>query len=274
MAAVLDDSQETSFAKSDGSEPSLGARRFSIDDAFSEGGEDNFEFSTESVRKELARTSQSLHSFTGDGEDDFQDIHIEPSYNDTDTSVSTLDINAPAVSAPVPSSASVPLSPDASTSKTESQEYAGTPFEATSPTKDEITGTNGGAHHSFPSVVIDLSRDPASQVTVFSQSSPEIVQAQSTPSSGSVTAVSNASMRSKDGSTAVTSIPVSQSLPVAAGTSRPQTHRPSKSTGPSALEKVISKTRPTFLPPKPKQEDLQHLADWEAMMKQSREAGK
>ena len=50
-------------------------------------------------------------------------------------------------------------------------------------------------------------------------------------------------------------------------------HRPSRSVGPSALDKVISKTRPSFLPPKPKTEDLKHMADWEAMMKQSRAAG-
>lgn len=50
-------------------------------------------------------------------------------------------------------------------------------------------------------------------------------------------------------------------------------HRPSKSVGPSALDKVISKTRPTFLPPKPKVEDLRHMADWETMMKQSRAVG-
>lgn len=50
-------------------------------------------------------------------------------------------------------------------------------------------------------------------------------------------------------------------------------HRPSRSVGPSMLDKVISKTRPTFLPPKPKAEDRKHLADWEQMMKRSRVAG-
>ena len=50
-------------------------------------------------------------------------------------------------------------------------------------------------------------------------------------------------------------------------------HRPSRSAGPSTLDKVISKTRPSFLPPKPKTEDLKHMADWETMMKQSRAIG-
>jgi hypothetical protein len=44
--------------------------------------------------------------------------------------------------------------------------------------------------------------------------------------------------------------------------------------GPSALEKVVSKTRPAYLPPKNKLEDNKHMADWERMMKQSRAAGK
>lgn len=55
--------------------------------------------------------------------------------------------------------------------------------------------------------------------------------------------------------------------------SRPSAHRHSRSVGKSTLDKVVSRTRPTFLPPKPKTEDLKHLADWEAMMKQSRSAG-
>lgn len=50
--------------------------------------------------------------------------------------------------------------------------------------------------------------------------------------------------------------------------------KPTRDRGGSALEKVISKTRPVYLPPKPKAEDRKHLRDWEEMMKKSREAGK
>lgn len=49
--------------------------------------------------------------------------------------------------------------------------------------------------------------------------------------------------------------------------------KPGRSSGPSMLEKVRSKTRPTHLPPKNRQEDDRHMADWEAMMKLSRQAG-
>ena len=50
-------------------------------------------------------------------------------------------------------------------------------------------------------------------------------------------------------------------------------HRQTRSVGPSMLDKVISKTRPPHLPPKPRTEDRKHMHDWEAMMKRSRAAG-
>ena len=54
---------------------------------------------------------------------------------------------------------------------------------------------------------------------------------------------------------------------------KPKSHRPHRSTGPSAFEKVRSQTRPVFLPPKPKDEDSKHMADWHHMMKSSRLSG-
>ncbi|KAG6841774.1 hypothetical protein C0991_007103 [Blastosporella zonata] len=47
-------------------------------------------------------------------------------------------------------------------------------------------------------------------------------------------------------------------------------HRPTRSIGPSTFEKVRSKTRPVFLPPKTRKEDDKHMADWQSMMKTSR----
>ncbi|KAH9049414.1 rab-GTPase-TBC domain-containing protein [Lactarius hengduanensis] len=49
-------------------------------------------------------------------------------------------------------------------------------------------------------------------------------------------------------------------------------HKVTRSIGPSALEKVVSKTRPPFLPPKSRDEDQKHLSDWEKMMERSRAA--
>lgn len=57
-------------------------------------------------------------------------------------------------------------------------------------------------------------------------------------------------------------------------TQPPFRHRPTRSVGPSALEKVRSRTRPAFLPPKSRQEDDKHMADWEAIMQLSRITGR
>ena len=63
--------------------------------------------------------------------------------------------------------------------------------------------------------------------------------------------------------------------------STPSSARPSSSTArhsrssastTSVLEKFLSKTRPAHLPPKPRDEDLKHQRDWDAMMRRSREA--
>lgn len=81
-----------------------------------------------------------------------------------------------------------------------------------------------------------------------------------------------------------TSLPMSAPTPTpnsfhvqhaSASTSQPSfsKHRSTKSAGPSMLDKVVSKTRPTWLPPKPRAEDMKHMKDWETMMKRSRAAG-
>ena len=65
--------------------------------------------------------------------------------------------------------------------------------------------------------------------------------------------------------------------PHSPGSSSPRppssSHKSTRSTGPSMLERVLSKTRPSHLPPKSRLEDQRHLSDWERMMKQSRAAG-
>ena len=65
------------------------------------------------------------------------------------------------------------------------------------------------------------------------------------------------------------------SRPASSSSSPPSSisHKPKRSIGPSVFEKIVSRTRPSFLPPKSKDEDMKHLADWESMMKRSRAAG-
>ncbi|KAH0591055.1 hypothetical protein H2248_001163 [Termitomyces sp. 'cryptogamus'] len=64
----------------------------------------------------------------------------------------------------------------------------------------------------------------------------------------------------------------SNSASSSASQQKPFGHRPNRSTGPSALEKVRSQTRPVFLPPKPREEDDKHMAAWRSMMRSSRMA--
>ena len=61
--------------------------------------------------------------------------------------------------------------------------------------------------------------------------------------------------------------------PIALLTEKSFGHRAHRSVGPSAFEKVRSKTRPIFLPPKPRKEDDKHMSDWQKMMTQSRLVG-
>lgn len=58
----------------------------------------------------------------------------------------------------------------------------------------------------------------------------------------------------------------------AAAFKKAQNDRKRKSGGISTQD-VVSKTRPTHLPPKSKQEDLKHMQSWEEMMQRSRLAG-
>lgn len=103
--------------------------------------------------------------------------------------------------------------------------------------------------------------------------------------SGAATVVASASSSSTPASTSQVkvssqSVPASSSVPNASTgssnllTEKTFTHKSSRSgSGPSMFEKVRSKTRPTFLPPKSRREDDKHMADWQHMMKQSRLAG-
>ncbi|KAM5532233.1 hypothetical protein V8D89_014072 [Ganoderma adspersum] len=82
------------------------------------------------------------------------------------------------------------------------------------------------------------------------------------------------------GAASTSALPLTSSAsvptPTSAGLTEPPTpttrHRQSRSVGPSMLDKVISKTRPTHLPPKPRTEDRKHQQVWEEMMKRSRAA--
>ncbi|KAF6766680.1 rab-GTPase-TBC domain-containing protein [Ephemerocybe angulata] len=151
--------------------------------------------------------------------------------------------------------------------------------------------------HPYPSVIIDA---PSHRVTLTSEfkprtsdearsstSSPPHTEASSSASAipaiaaagaGVVAAVSSASAPIIAAQPQIPTSPSSSSsLPNTTSknllTEKPYNHKYNRSSGgPSAFEKVRSKTRPVFLPPKPRQEDDKHMADWQHMMKQSRVA--
>ncbi|KAJ3558978.1 hypothetical protein NM688_g615 [Phlebia brevispora] len=144
-----------------------------------------------------------------------------------------------------------------------------------------------GQYASYPAVQIDVSENrPVTTVlrsdTPTSDSARTHTPAHERPSTDTAATVPLPVTPQSGNSTASTSsLPSSQAVTTPSSSHAQQAsashpsffkHRTSRSVGPSMLDKVVSKTRPTWLPPKPRKEDKKHMADWEAMMKRSRVA--
>lgn len=287
------------------SSPRLSSQsNYDLDDAFDDGDEEemsSFKFTSDSVRNDLAREPNGWRDDT-----DTDAAHSEPA--ETLASISTLDINGHELDSPPVLStslssrsaldgaeeeldgtfATISLSEDASAREDEPIKNGGTP-ESSPPISSPPTKPT---HSSYPNVVIDASAAPGHRVTHLPKASghPDNTSqedislagqlgstspAESTHSAPISIPSSSQSPPSIDpipalaiASTSAPSVPLPQSSSLAV-----KTHRPTRSTaGPSILDKVVSKTRPSFLPPKPRTEDDKHLRDWNAMMKQSRVA--
>ena len=152
-------------------------------------------------------------------------------------------------------------------------------------------------HADYPSVQIDVSKEhpvatvihvePPSEDAAHSRSPSSTSQEQHppdsvasavtlpiTPQSGSSVASTGSLPMPSPNSSAPPSAPPTTAHEASASHPSFFTHRSTKShQGPSMLDKVVSKTRPTYLPPKPRTEDRKHMQDWEKMMKRSRAAG-
>lgn len=225
------------------------SERFTVDDAFSDDGEDvaNFEFSSEAVRKERKRIG-------ADGtQDDEESVHTSPPPSHSSISTFNLDQDAYSEKGITHSPRSLPEDVRESCERERSRTPEGRVSKAED-VENEIA---------FPSVVIDLSQSPSHQVTVLSGAEAAGDAARAAES------LDKLSISSTNGE--LPSLQSKNKLPASSATGH--VHRPSRTAGPSALEKVISKTRPAYLPPKPKEEDVKHMIDWEKMMKQSRLAG-
>jgi TBC1 domain family member 14 len=151
---------------------------------------------------------------------------------------------------------------------------------------------------SYPAVLIDASKSPGHRVTLSTDTTTDTAGPSSSRSHSPSPRTSErsdsrrsspatgpeASDAEKTPSSAtfpppeITEVGAAATSTSAASTSSGLTEPPLKkhvkrASGPSALERFRSKTRPAFLPPKSRNEDDKHMADWERMMEQSRARG-
>ncbi|KAG1765129.1 rab-GTPase-TBC domain-containing protein, partial [Suillus occidentalis] len=258
-----------------------------LDDAFSDGEDDNLEFSSAAIRKHLAENPSWVGN--DDREDDGETEYS--SARDQDTSISTFCLDGssnsylgsrsssssppPLTAEEQPDEQEVPQDfsditlseePSAngqSTSHEDTQEEDASPPRDTSPLRDM----------KYPAVHIDISRSPPSRVMMSTGAESNCKDHQE---DGAVHPVSNTFSSYLPAPVHdIPPLPPSPSSPLPKSPTTPTItshRRQTYSAGPSAFQKVMSQTRPHFLPPKNRQEDQKHMADWQAMMKQSRVA--
>lgn len=296
QAAVLDDHTHiTTHPLMDGSgdvEPHIIPERatkhaphrsFDFDDAFGDDDRDlntHFKFNSESIREELAarREAEEIANETNDDHYGHE--------NHGDQSVSTIDIGGPALSAededplPSPSVDGTEFSNDFSRVSLSDHSHHAHDFEQEAEHNDQDIQPEA----EYPMVHIDASDHPSSTVVQgyelnIPQDSYLEPKSRSSESSDQLRTPPHSAPASSSNTSFTVPPPndppssSSLNVPTTSQDTKPK-HRPTRSmVGPSALEKVMSRTRPTFLPPKPKDEDNRHLADWENIMRQSRAAG-
>ncbi len=276
--------------------------RFNLDDAFTDGddNDDSFDFSPAAIRQEMAK---NLNYDQWDTVADLDGIAGKIGYSvDTDASVSTFDIDASLHEVPISPPTQQPPSP-------ESQSLSHPSLSGSmndSQLAGEFTSVSLSDHNlppahelEVPEVLVEEDQFAEYPVVQIDASAEHPVAEVISPTSGGHSVYYTADEPQHEEEPTSHELPVTSpttssthrsesSLPIPASSSLPTPtsshsnastasivtrHRPTKSLGPSALDKVISKTRPHFLPPKSRKEDRKHMADWEAMMKQSRAAG-
>ncbi|KXN88808.1 TBC1 domain family member 14 [Leucoagaricus sp. SymC.cos] len=240
-------------------------------------------FSRDAIREEIAHNLNTAWTNPQDG-----------TYDEPDNSVSTLDINGDVHQSPVepePSSAD----PSILSADFSQISLSNDPHDRGVDRSAVEFGDHGQSDAPYPSIVIDASEAsehgviltlnhsvPTPPSPPFEPSpapstrslppettarSPQVAP-QNEPASASSPAIPPLTITANTHQSSLSSETGQQNAQALA--QKQSGHRPSRSTGPSMFEKVRSKTRPTFLPPKPKAEDEKHLADWENMMKFSR----
>ncbi|KAG6814137.1 hypothetical protein H0H92_002132 [Tricholoma furcatifolium] len=276
---------------------------FDLDDAFSDGDFNEFaaQFSPEAMREDIARHMPPIDTVWGT-EDPKDSNGVFKGQN---LSVSTLDIegngsrtsshsHSPSPS-PSPPQTPHPQSPEFSDQfsqiSLDNNEHDQQPPDSL---EDNYTNDNveedAATKHTRPPVPLILEQhtedhEPFTPQTSYSPYPPDSAQSTQSLPPHPAPQPSPAAPRPLSATPVLNvpsaSTPTSEPAPNGAASSsstaspprskpRPHGHRPTRSTGPSALEKVMSQTRPVFLPPKSRKEDNKHLADWQSMMKTSR----
>ncbi|KAH7101418.1 rab-GTPase-TBC domain-containing protein [Auriculariales sp. MPI-PUGE-AT-0066] len=142
----------------------------------------------------------------------------------------------------------------------------------TEPMSDPLEPKQQDGPHEYPIVHIDAKHRTVQSISSIpdANGSSAVSQDGSHAAQGSVD--SSHSIRSSQLAQPEPSSSTSASFPQSpqSATSPIGRSTSSKPRGPSVFEKVLSKTRPTHLPPKNKEEDTKHLKDWAEMMRLSR----
>ncbi|KDR85483.1 hypothetical protein GALMADRAFT_234381 [Galerina marginata CBS 339.88] len=267
---------------------------FDDDDVFDVKDSENlpYVFSPDAIREEMARNMPETEETWGEGDSTASTRGF--TVDDHNDSVSTLDIGPQATNGFDRTPPALDDTLDSSLSSTFSQISLSTPDEEYPPhrlsSSEDIPPVGSDGNPASPSELPERSVSPQGVNTPPAPSPPQRQRNSSDiypspiPTSAPLPRIDHSSLESippaPNSSSASTSQPVTSfSLPAIPATAplsngllteKPRSHRPHRSVGPSAFEKVRSKTRPTFLPPKPRQEDEKHMADWQKMMKQSR----
>ncbi|KAI0363740.1 RabGAP/TBC [Pilatotrama ljubarskyi] len=276
---------------------------FTLDDAFSDNEDiDVPDFSPAALREELAKNMNGADTWHA-GDSSIDDVVGKIGFSvDPDASVSTFDIDAGHDSPP-----SMSHSISSPRIQSESSSHQDSLYEV--PLSSEFSQVSLSDHQSppppqheepeeaaseYPAVQIDLSAPEvvAKELHIDRASMESASTYDHSPMQYAQYAASHDHFRPKSppspikvppsnagaASTPSLPLPTSSSLPTPTTPkhSEPPTpttrHRPTRSAGPSMLDRVISKTRPPHLPPKPRTEDRKHQHDWEEMMKRSRAA--
>jgi TBC1 domain family member 14 len=281
-------------------------QKFDLDDAFSVHEDEDstsFDFDPNSFIKDV-QSRDVIAAVERSSEDQWENLHHDDeavdmqsgqnaTYPSTDASesISTLDIDAvePHRSSATPPHASSSASMDSEAPpSTPPDDPAAAALDSQltnivlSPPSHSVPGSQlHEVDHAYPTVIIDASKSHMADVNAYAPEFLQSISQQSPDTTSKRTADAMApSMTPTDGNSDRTTQPVnltptspSPSTPVRRSLPSSSTSGKARSNGPSAFEKVVSKTRPPYLPPKQKDEDEKHSKEWEEMMQRSRLAG-